>query len=114
MTEKETEAAFVRFLLAEGWDVSTNNADHSDVIARRGAELLIAEVKGHTSEPGLDTTPCTGRCSGAWPRRCATPSTRWWSRIVGAEGVEGRQALRDKFAIEVYLVDETGAVREPS
>jgi len=52
--EADVEAAFVSWLIERGWDVTTNNADYTDVIAKRGAELLLAEVKGNTSSPGLD------------------------------------------------------------
>ncbi|WP_028638880.1 hypothetical protein [Nocardioides sp. URHA0032] len=59
MTEAEVEAALVAHLLERGWDVTTTNLDHTDVIARRGAELIVAEVKGHTSEPAPTSTPGT-------------------------------------------------------
>jgi hypothetical protein len=54
MIEAEVQAAFVKYLEELGWVVETQNDDHTDVIAWRGAEVLVAEVKGTTKSPGLD------------------------------------------------------------
>ena len=59
--EAEVEAAFVRYLLERGWDVDTDKTDHADVVARRGAEYIVAEVKGTTAAPGLDVDTAYGQ-----------------------------------------------------
>lgn len=51
-TEKQVEVAFVAYLVDNGWAVTTVNDDHSDLIAKRGSEVLIAELKGHTKSAG--------------------------------------------------------------
>lgn len=69
MREEEVQAAFVEHLRARGWDVTTENADYTDVVAKRGAERLIAEVKGHTSSPGLDVDTAYGQLLRRMKRR---------------------------------------------
>jgi hypothetical protein len=59
--EPAVQPAFVRYLIERGWEVTTDNADHTDVIARRGDELLLAEVKGMTSSTGLDVDTAYGQ-----------------------------------------------------
>jgi len=54
MIEAQVQAAFVKYLIERGWEVTTDNADYTDVMARRGDDLLLAEVKGTTSSSGLD------------------------------------------------------------
>ena len=61
MIEAEVQAAFVKYLNERGWKVVTDNPDYTDVIARRGAELLVAEVKGTTTLPGLDVDTAYGQ-----------------------------------------------------
>ena len=61
MKEAAVEAAFVHYLLERGWDVDTDKVDHTDVVARRGAEHLVAEVKGTTAAPGLDIDTAYGQ-----------------------------------------------------
>jgi hypothetical protein len=46
ITERRVEAAFKAYLVERGWDVTTVNDDYADLIAKRGAELLVAELKG--------------------------------------------------------------------
>lgn len=60
MREAEVEAAFVRALEADGWTCVTSPRA-IDVTATRGRELLLAEVKGHTTGPGLDVDTAYGQ-----------------------------------------------------
>ena len=34
--------------------VSTSNSDYVDLLAERGSEAIVSELKGHPSSPGLD------------------------------------------------------------
>ena len=58
--EAEVVAAFVTWLEQEGWRVSTE-VDWADVVAEKGSTRLVAEVKGKTSEPGLDVDTLYGQ-----------------------------------------------------
>ena len=53
MVEAEVVKAFVAWLSAEGWSVRID-VEHVDVVAEGSGVTLLAEVKGHTSSPGLD------------------------------------------------------------
>lgn len=109
--EAEVEAAFVHYLLDRGWDVDTGKVDHADVVARRGAEHLVAEVKGTTAAPGLDVDTAYGqllRRMGDRPEdtrfaMVVPESARRAARRVPAE-------VRWKFGIDVWVVDELGSV----
>ena len=54
ISEKQVEEIFAAYLRADGWDVSLTNRDSADLLATRGTEVIVAELKGHTSSPGLD------------------------------------------------------------
>lgn len=58
--EADVVAAFVTWLEQEGWRVSTE-VDWADIVAEKGSERLVAEVKGKTSEPGLDVDTLYGQ-----------------------------------------------------
>lgn len=55
MKEHDVQAVLVSYLLERGWSPTIDNPDHVDVRATRGAETLIIEVKGNTSDPYTDT-----------------------------------------------------------
>lgn len=61
MREADVQAAFVSHLLERGWDVLAKSPDPADVHAKRGAERLVAEVKGHTTDPGTDVDTMYGQ-----------------------------------------------------
>jgi hypothetical protein len=87
MIEAKVQDAFVNYLKEGGWDVQTHNDDHTDVKAWRGDEVLFAEVKGTTSEPGLDVDTAYGQLlREGWetgPREFDTP----WSCPTLPEGL---------------------------
>lgn len=56
------EAAVVAYLRERGWDVTTANADFTDVVARRGSELVVAEVKERRARPASTWTSASGSC----------------------------------------------------
>lgn len=61
MTEAGVQQAFVTALRDRGWDVTTENPDFTDVIARRGTDTILAEVKGHTRSTGTDLDTAYGQ-----------------------------------------------------
>ncbi len=79
MKEADVLARFAAYLDREGWEVPlTPRGDSPDVDARHRetGRRLVAEVKGHTAEPGLDTDTAYGQLL----RRMGTepePATRY-------------------------------------
>lgn len=65
-SEAPVELAFKRWLEAEGWTLIDEPGSWAEVIAERGDERLIGEVKGHTgSSTGSTWTPCSvNSCGG--------------------------------------------------
>lgn len=114
MREAEVQKAFVDHLRDRGWDVLTDNADYADVIARRGAETLVAEVKGHTSSGGLDVDTLYGQLL----RRMTSPAEETRYAVVVPASLRGKvervsAAVRDLLDIDVWLVDESSEVLPP-
>ena len=109
--EAEVEAAFVRYLLELGWDVDTDKVDHADVVARRGTEHLVAEVKGTTSSPGLDVDTAYGQLL----RRMGDCPVGTRFAIVVPKSARNAalrvpEEIRWKFDIGVWVVSELGSV----
>lgn len=113
LKEADVLARFSAYLKREGWDVPpTPRGDYPDVNARHRetGTRLIGEVKGHTSEPGLDTDTAYGQLL----RRMVTesePETRY--ALVGPESLRAKIErvpghVREKLRIEVWLVPDSG------
>jgi hypothetical protein len=112
--EAEVQAAFVRHLLERGWDVTTENPDYTDVIARRGTERIVAEVKGHTSSPGLDVDTAYGQLLRRMTPDLVDAGTVF--ALVVPETLAPKvervdAAVRRRLGIELYLVSDLGGVR---
>jgi hypothetical protein len=111
--EAQVQIVFVKYLNELGWEVTTDNADHTDVVARRGSELLIAEVKGTTSSPGLDVDTAYGQLL----RRMQDdhPLGARYALVVPDSArkfaVRVSEHVRKRVGIEVWAVDEAGAVQ---
>lgn len=113
MKEADALARFAAHLDGEGWEVPpTPRGDFPDVDARHretGARL-VAEVKGHTSAPGLDTDTAYGQLL----RRMGTdpePATRYALVVPDAlrwhvERVPAH--VRRTLRVEVWLVPDDG------
>ena len=116
MVEADVQRAFVEHLGDRGWDVTTDNPDHTDLIAKRGAERIVAEVKGRTSEPGLDVDTMYGQLLRRM-HPAATDETRY-AVVVPADmrGKVTRVAteIRSVLGVEVWTVDDAGLVRVDS
>ena len=112
MIEAQVQAAFVKYLIERGWEVTTDNADYTDVMARRGDDLLLAEVKGTTSSSGLDVDTAYGQLL----RRMRERSETVQYALVVPESAR-RSALRvadevrRRLGIDVWTVDEAGSVQ---
>jgi hypothetical protein len=110
MTEAEVQAAFVLHLIERGWDVRTDNPDYTDVIAKRGAERLVAEVKGDTSSPGLDIDTAYGQLL----RRMDGDEMTDYAVVVPerarAAALRVSESVRRRLNVTVFVVDDLGRV----
>ena len=111
MKEAEVEAAFISYLIERGWDVDTGTLGHADVIARRGAEHLVAEVKGTTTSPGLDVDTGYGQLLR---RMGEGPEDTRFAIVVSESALKAAlrvpEVVRRKLGIEVYVVTDAGIV----
>jgi len=111
MKEEQVQAHFTSWLEERGWlDIVTSKRG-VDVIAKRGAETLIAEVKGTTREPGLDTDTLMGQILRAMDGDEMTSYA-----VVVPEGLVGKvqrvpAEVRRRLDLTVYLVDDFGRMR---
>ena len=109
--EKRVEQLFIAWLVREGWTPHPVRAlDEADVVATRGDEELRAEVKGATSEPGLDADTGYGQLLR---RMVPAPNVRY--AMVGPPGCIAKFLrvplhVRDALAITVYEVHDDGSV----
>jgi hypothetical protein len=105
---------FCRWLEGQGWSTEIE-VDHVDVVARRGDEVLFAEVKGNTkTRPGAGVDSMYGQLL----RRMATEETgehgRAYAVVVPTRSVTA--ALRvprrvcDLLRIRIYEVTDDGKV----
>lgn len=113
MREAQVQAALVTHLLDRGWDVTTESDDHIDIIARRGAEHLVIEVKGHTTSPGLDVDTAYGqllrRMTAARDEATfilAVPES------LATAAARVSPAVRRRLGIEIWLISDFGGVRQ--
>ena len=109
--ESEVVAVFVAWLEREGWQVRTE-VDWADVVAERGDERLLGEVKGITTEPGLDLDTLYGQLLR---RMTPTQPTRYVlvvpeSLVPVASRVP--KEVRARLHIDLYGVDMDDTVRQ--
>lgn len=109
MTQKQVQDAFVAYLLADGWQVSTQNRDPVDLSAQRGSEKIIAELKGYTTGPRWDVDAGYGELL----RRVdpAKAGVRY-ALVVPASHrkhvTRVSHVVRERLGVEVFVVDEKG------
>jgi hypothetical protein len=112
ITEKQVEKAFVDFLRADRWEVSTRNLDYVDLIARRGNELIVAELKGHTKSAGTAIDIGYGQLMR---RMTIERESARFALVVPetlARHVERVHAdVRTRLGIDIYLVDSKSGIR---
>jgi hypothetical protein len=102
--------AFATWLESEGWEVR-REVEFVDILARRNVEILYAEVKGRTAAVGLDVDTMYGQLL----RRMRDESAgARYAVVVPTEAVIAALRVpawvRDRLAVDVYEVAETGAV----
>lgn len=106
-------AAFVDYLDERRWVDIEISPRGIDVVARRGAEVLKAEVKGSTSEPGLDVDTLFGqalrmfRDDDSLTTSYAIVVPESLAPKVGRVSTETRRRL----GLDLYLVDDFRRVR---
>ena len=111
MTEKRVEEAFAAFLGADGWDVSTNNRDYVDLLAKRGSEVIVAELKGHTSSPGLDVDTGYGQLLRRMdPGQTGVRYALVVPATLRTHVTRVHQDVRGRLGVELFVVDDDGAV----
>lgn len=114
MRESEVLAAYVAHLRERGWDVSTTNADYTDVVAKRGSERIVAEVKGVTSSPGLDVDTGYGQLLRRMSTQSRAVDDVHYALVVPSEleraALRVDRDVRDRLMIEVWIVAEDGSV----
>lgn len=112
MMEAAVQLAFVKYLIERGWEVTTDNADYTDVIAGRGDELLLAEVKGTTTAAGLDVDTAYGQLLRRMRER---PETVRYALVVPEStrraALRVTDEVRRMLGIDVWVVDEAGNVQ---
>ena len=78
-SEAPVERAFKAWLVAQGWTLVNEPGSWADVIAKRGSERLVGEVKGYTGgNTGLDVDTMFGQLL----RRMKPGAATTWAVIV--------------------------------
>ena len=105
---------FRRWLEREGWSTRIE-VDHVDVVAKRGDEILFAEVKGTTkSRPGAGVDSMYGQLLRRMTSLEAEERTRRYAIVVPTRSVTAAlrvpRRVRDLLRITVYEVTDDGQV----
>jgi hypothetical protein len=112
-SEAPVERAFKAWLVSEGWTLINEAGSWADVIAERGDERLIGEVKGYTgANTGLDVDTMFGQLL----RRMEPDAATTWAVIVPTRSlikvlrvpIDVRRAL----GIKVFEVQDNDTVVE--
>lgn len=113
--EARVIAAFVAWLVAEGWSVE-QEVGFCDVVARRDGVTLFAEAKGETAAIGLDIDTMYGQILRRMPlegdesfRFAVVVPTR-----AKAAALRVPKRTRDALRISVFEVTAAGKVLETS
>jgi Holliday junction resolvase-like predicted endonuclease len=104
---------FRRWLEAQGWATETETG-FVDVVAHRGNETILAEVKGRTKgRPGAGLDTLYGQLLRRMSAERDDADTRFAVVIpIGAEAAALRvpRRVRDLLRIDVYAVSDDGQV----
>ncbi|MGW0632444.1 hypothetical protein [Streptomyces sp. NPDC002758] len=104
--------AFRRWLVAEGWTPVAPTDPHTDIEAIRGAQRLVVEAKGRTTEPGTDADIAYGQLLR---RMTAPPPDTRYALVVPSSSVfhalRVPPSVRSLLRISVYEVTDDGSVR---
>lgn len=110
--ETRVVEAFRRFLELNGWTLQIP-ADHVDVQATDGQSTLYAEVKGRTTDPGLDADTMYGQLlrrmkpdeDGRFTYAVVVPTS------ARSAALRVSATIRTQLGISVYEVTDDGEVR---
>ncbi|MET7671492.1 hypothetical protein [Micromonospora luteifusca] len=111
--EDRVTDAFRIWLISEGWTPVEPTDRFTDIEATRGGERVIGEVKGETSEPGIDADIAYGQLL----RRMTEVSTDVrYALIIPTASVRAAQRVpahvRTQLRIRLYEVTADGQVRQ--
>lgn len=110
--EQRVVDAFAAWLEARGWQVR-REVEFCDLVASREGETLYTEAKGRTTAIGLDVDTLYGQLLRRMPID-EDPTARF-AVVVPSEGVAAAARVplrvRELLRIDLYEVDEHGAVR---
>ncbi len=114
-SEAPIETAFKRWLIETGWQIVTDPGSWADVIAVRGQQRLVGEVKGYTgSNTGLDVDTMFGQLL----RRMKPDDATIWAVVVPTRSLPAVLRVpievRQQLGIHVFAVDEDDMVQEHS
>jgi hypothetical protein len=112
-SEARVEAAFKRWLQSEGWTIVSERSSWADVIAERGPERLIGEVKGYTGTSiGLDVDTMFGQLL----RRMDPGAATTWAVIVPSRSLTAvlrvPLEIRRRLGIRLFEVRDDDSVVE--
>jgi hypothetical protein len=112
-SEAPVERAFKTWLVANGWRLIDDSGSWADVIAERGVERLIGEVKGYTGgSTGLDVDTMFGQLL----RRMAPGAATTWAVIVPTRSLTAVLRVpidvRRGLGIRVFEVRDDDSVEE--
>ena len=112
-SEAPVEAAFKRWLEEEGWTLINEAGSWADVIAERGSERLIGEVKGHT---GGNTGTDMDEMFGQLLRRMRPGAATTWAVIVPTRSLKAALRVpievRQRLEIRLFEVRDDDSVLE--
>ena len=112
-SEAPVEQAFKVWLVATGWQLINDAGSWADVIAERGDERLIAEVKGYTAgNTGLDVDTMFGQLL----RRMEPGAATTWAVVVPTRSLSKvlrvHRDVRRALGIKVFEVRDDDEVVE--
>jgi hypothetical protein len=114
MKEANIVVAFSTWLTSEGWTIE-REPGHTDMIATRGAQMLVAEAKGRSDSPGLDVDTLYGQLLRRM-RPCPPDVEVRYAVVVPARArasaLRVLDSVRATLNIDVYTVSEDGVVVE--
>ena len=104
--------AYAAWLEADGWD-ARREINFVDVYAQRGDEQIFAEVKGRTTDPGLDVDTLYGQLLR---RMTDAHTSARYAVVVPTLALKAAlrvpEWVRDRLAIDVCEVDDEGHVEQ--
>lgn len=111
--EAQVRTAFLFHLTERGWVEEPTSARGVDVIAKRGAEMLKAEVKGTTSDPGTDIDTLFGQALRMLDE--SDPPMTTYALAIPEHLLANVQRVaprvRKRLELEVYFIDDLGGAR---